>query len=164
MKKVIFSSFVTIASLFAFHSLVFSQENAGVNAVSVAVSERQPSSNPLSLVVTGDGRLVVKPGPVFTEGGHYEGMILPYLISNPKPIVYPRWAVRQGWQGKLSIALEILANGSVGRTKVMQSTGHRMLDQAGEQAVHGWKFSPAVKNGRPVVTCIQIPIIFQLED
>jgi TonB family protein len=115
-------------------------------------------------VVTGNDQLVLKPGPVFTEGGHYEGMQLPYLLSTPKAIQYPRWALRQGWEGELSIAVEILKDGSVGRTKVMKSTGHKMLDEAAVKAVHSWKFHAAVKDGQIVLTCIQIPVRFQIND
>ena len=114
-------------------------------------------------LVTGDDQLALKPGPVFTDGGHYEGTQLPYLVSYPKPIRYPRWAQQQGWQGDLSIAIEILTDGSVGRYKVMQSTGHTILDEAATEAVKTWKFHPAMKGGQAIVTCIQIPVRFQID-
>lgn len=130
----------------------------------VSMPSEAQASNPFSMTVTGSGRMIPKAGPVSTGGAHYgEGVQLPYLISTPKPIQYPRWAMRQGWQGRFSLAIEILTDGSVGRTKVMQSTGHRLLDRVAASAVRNWKFHPAMKNGQPVVTCIQIPIVFQLE-
>lgn len=116
-----------------------------------------------NLTFSDPGLLRVKTGLVFTEGGDYNGITLPHLISTPRAISYPRWAVRQGWQGELILALEILSEGSVGRFSVMKSTGHKLLDQAAIQGVKGWKFSPAIKDGKPLTTCIQIPILFQLQ-
>ena len=116
------------------------------------------------LTVSNPGRLRVRTGKVFTEGGEYNGITLPHLVSMPRAISYPRWAVRQGWQGELVLALEILENGLVGRFSVMKSTGYSLLDKAAIKAVQDWKFSPAIKDGKPLVTCIQIPILFQLQN
>ncbi len=140
----------------------FAAETVPLERVSTFLSETSQADS-FGLTVSGNGMLISKPGPVFTEGGDYSGMQLPYLVSTPKSISYPRWAVRQGWEGKLSIALEILPSGKVGRTKVMHSTGHRLLDKVAESAVRSWSFHPAMKNGQSIVTCIQIPIVFQLE-
>lgn len=117
-----------------------------------------------SFIVTGSGKLIPQAGPVFTQGGHYEGVQLPYLASTPKPIEYPRWALRQGWEGRVSIAIEVLKNGTVGRTKVMQSSGHKILDESAVSAVKTWKFRPAMKNGQVIVECAQIPVIFKLNE
>lgn len=120
-------------------------------------------SNLFSVTVTSQGKLVATPGEVFTEGGDYTGITLPYLISDPVPITYPHWAVRQGWQGKFVIAIEVLTDGTVGRYSVAQSTGHEMLDEVAIKAVKTWKFHPAMEGGVAVVTCVEIPIFFNLE-
>lgn len=122
------------------------------------------SAESLPLIVSGNEELILKAGTVFSEKARPEGMELPYLISNPAPIKYPRWALRQGWQGDISIAVEITPEGNVGRTKVMKSTGYSVLDEAATKAVHTWKFHPAMKNGQAVVTCIQIPVRFQIKN
>lgn len=164
MKKVILAGL----ALFLFSSPAEAvQEGAALEAALApnAVSEaaHAAGSDTFSLTVFSSGRLDVKPGPVFTEGGDYSGMVLPYLVSEPRPIRYPRWAVRQGWEGNLEIAIEILKDGSVDRFKVMKSTGHKMLDAAAVKAVRTWRFRPAMKDGQAVVTCVQIPVFFQLE-
>lgn len=123
-----------------------------------------PFLNYFQAVITESGDLVLKPGPVFTEGGDYEGMQLPYLKSYSKMISYPRWALRQGWQGDFSIAVEILKNGKVGRYSVTHSTGHKVLDKAATEAVRTWRFHPAMKDGQAIVTCIQIPVRFLIQD
>ena len=147
--------FLTASSAYAVEQL----------AVETALNQAEMHSEKmLPLLVTGQDELILKPGTVFSEGGHHEGTELPYLISNPEPVKYPRWALRQGWQGDLSIAIEITKDGNVGRYKVMHSTGHAILDETATHAVHGWKFHPAMKNGEAIVTCIQIPVRFQINN
>lgn len=142
----------------------FAAERMVIENVPVPKTEQASSSISFSTTIMEDGKLIATAGPVFTQGGDYSGMTLPYLISHPKPVPYPRWAVKQGWQGRFVIAIEVLLNGTVGRYKVMESTGHRLLDEAAAEAVRTWKFKPAVKQGKPVVTCIEIPVIFRLEN
>ena len=129
-----------------------------------AIAPAAESTPPFSLIVTNKGGLTARPGQVFTQGGDYSGMALPYLISAPAPIVYPRWAVEHNWQGQFEIAIEVLLDGSVGRYKVMRSTGHHLLNQTATNAVRSWKFHPAVKDGKAIVTCIEIPVVFRLEN
>ncbi|MBI4000078.1 MAG: energy transducer TonB [Candidatus Omnitrophica bacterium] len=159
-----------ISLLFLLAILVFSATSVsaqeGVLVENTSLLKTQDGSLPdsFSVVVTSSGKLVVKPGQVFTEGNEAPGTVLPSLVSDPKPISYPRWAIDQGWQGKIVIALEILADGSVGLYQVMHSTGYQILDEAATQAVQSWKFHPAVKkDGQPFRTCIQVPITFQLQ-
>lgn len=158
--------------LFFLFSLFFLAGTASqVQAAEAAALDRAVLAQPVkaaadlsaSLVITPDGQLISKPGSIFTVGGNYSGMELPYLISAPKPIAYPHWAVRQGWEGDFVIAIEVLKNGSVGRYKVMKSTGHQRLDQAAVHAVQSWKFHPAMKNGQSIVTCVELPVRFELQ-
>ena len=145
-------------------STVLAAETAGIPSVGLAQPSQAPSSNiPFSTIVTADGRLITKPGHVFTQGGHYEGMALPYLLSTPKPIRYPHWAIREGWEGDFVIAIEVRKDGSVGRYKVMKSTGHQRLDNAVISAMKSWKFHPAEKDGKVIVTCVELPVRFELQ-
>ncbi len=108
------------------------------------------------------GRLITTPGAVFTEAGDYTGMILPELLSAPEPIPYPKWAAQQGWEGEVILAIEVMTDGSVDRYSVVQSTGHKILDETAAAVVRTWKFTPAMKDGKPVHTCVEIPIRFEL--
>ena len=87
---------------------------------------------------------------------------MPFLISMSKPITYPRGARRKGSEGLLVASLEILEDGNVGRWQIVRSTGEELLDNAAVKAFLTWKFQPAMKNGKPVKTCIQVPINFEL--
>lgn len=117
-----------------------------------------------AFTVTGSGKLIPQAGATFTQGGNYEGKQLPYLVTTPQPVSYPRWAIRQGWEGRVSIAVEVKTDGSVGKMKVMQSSGHRILDEAASHAVSTWKFHPAMKNGQAIRDCVQIPVTFRLDE
>ena len=163
MKKYLFAvlSVFILQNVFL-NSFALSQENISFEALTQN-SSKDESVNPFTLTVSENDSLLVKPGKVFSQG-HDAGMALPYLVKSAKSIQYPRWAVRQGWEGELIMALEILENGSVGRVVVIKSTGHKALDQAAQSAIKDWKFHPAVENGKPVVCCIQIPVVFQLKD
>lgn len=158
---------ITLVSALIFSIILIPSVNASQNvpidSVPAGRGEQRLPAYPFSAVVTRDGKITVKPGAVFTEAGDSRGLSLPYLISNPKPISYPRWAVRQGWQGTCEIAIEVLTGGTVGRYKVMHSAGYHVLDHEAVKAVRSWKFYPAMKDGKPVVTCVQIPVFFKLE-
>ena len=108
--------------------------------------------------------LLSKSSVVSSENNTGGGEALPFLIAMSKPIQYPGWARRKGSEGLLIAALEILEDGSVGRWKIIRSTGEESLDQAATKAFLTWKFQPAVKNGKPVRTCIRVPINFELTE
>lgn len=163
MKKM--SWFSLFAVLILFVSPVLAQEGMLVENVSSFQAPSDALAHSFGVIVTSRGKLTIKPGPVFTEGIEEPGTVLPYLLSDPKPIAYPKQAIAQGWQGKIVIAIEVLADGSVGSYQIMNSTGREILDETAVQAVRSWSFHPAVKaSGEPFRTCVQIPITFQLQD
>ena len=165
MKKISFSALTVLLIFVSFVFSVSARETALVENILSPKLQGHSSPDSFGVVVTGNGKLIVKPGQVFTTGEEEPGTILPFLISNPKPIPYPSQALTQGWQGKIVIAIEISVDGSIGLYQVMQSTGRQVLDDAATEAVQSWKFHSAVKaNGEPIRTCIQIPITFQLQD
>lgn len=159
MKKMILSA----VFLLSFASLAHAQEAVSMEPMQAGISTAAGNSNS-GFIVTGDDKLIARPGALFTQGGDYSGIELPYLVSTPKPIKYPRWALRQGWEGRFIIAVEVLIDGTVGRYYVMQSTGHKILDKAATEAVRTWKFHPAMKNGKPIVECAQVPVTFKIAE
>ena len=162
MKKI--ASLFAVLFLFVFIPMSHPSDQVSMDTIVITQPATNSPTDSFGIVVTKNNKLTTKPGPVFTEGTDTEGAALPYLLSNPKPISYPKWAIHNGWQGECTIAVEILADGSVGRYYVMRSTGHETLDEEAVKALKSWKFHPATKDGRPFVTCIQIPITFQLQD
>lgn len=84
-------------------------------------------------------------------------------LNNPLP-GYPMVARRMGWQGKVVLNVEVLESGLPGQIKLHQSSGRDVLDNAAMQAVRGWRFVPARKNGLVVAKWFLVPIPFILKD
>ena len=160
VRNILFLSFIILLMRVV---PVYSAEVMLVDSVTSQAVEEAIFSKYFGLTVTSRGKLIVKPGTVFTEGQEAKGTQLPYLLGDPKPIAYPRQAISEGFEGKLILALEILPDGSVGRYQVMKSTGYELLDAEAVKAVTTWKFYPAVNAGKPLTSCIQVPISFELE-
>jgi protein TonB len=80
---------------------------------------------------------------------------------NPAP-AYPSEARRRGWEGTVLLLVEILENGRPERVTVQQSSGYRTLDEAARGAVSRWTFIPAQRDGRPIRSLVEVPIVFSL--
>src|SRR5215470_13091378 len=63
---------------------------------------------------------------------------------------YPADSVRIHEQGATRLSYVVLADGSVGRLKILDSSGSMRLDQAAEELIRKWRFTPAMQNGAPV--------------
>lgn len=86
----------------------------------------------------------------------------PDYSANPKP-PYPRIARENRYEGTVFLKVWVLENGKVGTLKIERSSGYDVLDKAALEAVKGWTFLPAKKNGVPMAAWVVIPIRFQLD-
>jgi len=84
-------------------------------------------------------------------------------LNNPRP-PYPMVARRMGYNGKVILNVEVLAEGKAGQVLLHQSSGYAILDDAALQTVKTWKFSPAKRFGQPATQWFLVPIRFSLED
>ncbi|MDO8207918.1 MAG: energy transducer TonB [Gallionella sp.] len=84
-------------------------------------------------------------------------------LNNPRP-AYPMAARRMGWQGRVILNVEVLAEGACGEVSVLHSSGHEVLDNAAMNTVKSWRFVPAKRAGRIVTQWFKVPIVFSLED
>ncbi|NOT99434.1 MAG: energy transducer TonB, partial [Sideroxydans sp.] len=71
---------------------------------------------------------------------------------------------RMGYNGKVILNVEVLAEGKAGQVLLHQSSGYAILDNSALQTVKTWKFSPAKRLGQPVTQWFLVPIKFSLED
>jgi protein TonB len=62
---------------------------------------------------------------------------------------YPLELMRQNVSGTVILHAVILADGTVGRVRVLRSIDDR-LDQFASDAIGKWQFQPAMRNGVPV--------------
>ena len=164
MKKIVPPSLFAI--LFFLASIpAFAREEASAPALGPGfLQESAPAGDiPFEVSVMPGKWSQAKAGKVFTSGYHPSDFTLPVLGGDPVPIHYPRWAVREGWQGTFVIAVEVLKSGKVGRWRVMRSTGYKLLDETAANAIRHWYFYPGTERGQPVVMCIQIPVRFELQ-
>lgn len=81
--------------------------------------------------------------------------------QNPRPS-YPYEARRRGLEGTVLLLVEILESGHPERITVKQSSGHAVLDEAARGAVGRWSFIPAQREGKPVRSVAEVPIVFSL--
>lgn len=84
--------------------------------------------------------------------------------SKPRPTetplpVYPEAARQAGVEGRARVEIEVEADGSVGRVKVLESPGHGM-DAAAIAAVKRWRFTPGQRCGKPVRTTFTVRLTF----
>ena len=47
---------------------------------------------------------------------------------------------------------------------MLQSSGYPALDRAAVQAVEGWRFQPARRDGRDTGSLLYVPVVFRLND
>jgi protein TonB len=82
--------------------------------------------------------------------------------GNPAPH-YPAISRALGEEGKVSLRVLVLPDGSAGGVTVLQSSGFPRLDRAARAAVLRYRFQPAVKAGQPVASFIPYWIEFVLK-
>jgi protein TonB len=78
-----------------------------------------------------------------------------------KNVVYPKVAKEAGIEGKVLIKAIVDEKGNVIKTEVEKSV-NKDLDEAAIDAVKKTKFTPALKDDKPIETTITIPIMFRL--
>jgi protein TonB len=98
-----------------------------------------------------------------TGAAAIEADIDPVLVRSIQ-VAYPSAARSLGQEGTVRVLVEIGTDGVVISDEVYSSSGHRMLDSAALDAVKKARFLPALKNGRPVVARILVPVRFRLDD
>jgi periplasmic protein TonB len=84
-------------------------------------------------------------------------------LQNPKP-PYPPLAFRARIEGKVTLLAEVLPDGRAGQVRILESSGHDLLDQSAMSTVKKWKFTPARKDGVIITQAVRIPITFSLKN
>ena len=87
----------------------------------------------------------------------------PQFVRQTKP-EYPLLARQRGWQGSVTLHLELLADGTVGEVEVAQSSGYAALDTAAQEAAKTWTHKPAQHNKVPVTRWMRLTVHFTLDD
>jgi len=78
------------------------------------------------------------------------------------PPAYPDSAQVAGEQGDVLLDVYVTSGGHPRKFRVNQSSGYSDLDNAAAEAVAGWQFVPAVKDGDTVSAWTTVKIHFEL--
>jgi TonB family protein len=76
---------------------------------------------------------------------------------------YPRVAVRRGYEGTVLLRVRVLRSGRVDQVEIEESSGYRILDKSALEAVKTWRFTPARRGDKKVVSWALVPITFKLK-
>jgi protein TonB len=86
----------------------------------------------------------------------------PSALYNPPPS-YPTESKRANEEGAVLLSVQVNAAGRADSITVSKSSGFQRLDRAASEAVRRWKFKPATRNGEPIATIVDVPIVFRLK-
>ena len=78
------------------------------------------------------------------------------------PLEYPLRAKAKEIEGFVKLSLLIGQDGMVKQVKVIEASPPGIFDNAAVRSVKRWKFSPAMFNGKPVSTWVNLPVRFEL--
>jgi protein TonB len=76
---------------------------------------------------------------------------------------YPRAALVNDEEGKVSMTLLVSAGGQVKDARVEKSSGYRTLDKAAVKSVATCKFTPGTKDGAPADTWTRVDYAWKLD-
>jgi len=79
------------------------------------------------------------------------------------PAEYPSRARQQGITGYVTLSLLVGSDGSVSDVRVLESQPTGVFDAVALSAVRGWRFQPAMYEGRPVSVRARQTLRFELE-
>jgi protein TonB len=129
-------------------------------AVPVGVPGAQPSSSPPPSGSPASAR----PGVgADASGTNLVATATPRYRTNPKPD-YPIASQRRREEGVVVLNVAVDAGGTPTSISLKRSSGHPLLDRAALDAVRRWTFEPARSGGVPMVSRLDVPVRFSLDD
>jgi protein TonB len=90
------------------------------------------------------------------------GVTMPVATFEAKPIFTPE-GMRAKIQGDVTLEVVVLADGTVGQVRVVQSLDRASgMDNAAIESARKWRFRPGTKDGKPVATIVRMIVSFRL--
>ena len=91
------------------------------------------------------------------------GMFDRVAINPVTPMTYPPALLEQGIEGRVLLRLYVDAQGNLipDSTRLAESSGYPALDSAALSGAGALRFSPALRNGRPVAAPFLQPVHFR---
>jgi|GEM_PF-719349 len=118
-----------------------SSDSSGGTGFSPAEKSRDENISGLEERKSGKGGTDNDEGEGSGGGGVYGavGRLVAEAYRNNPP-EYPAIARAMGYQGRVTLMLEVLPDGSCGTVDITKSSGHSVLDIAAQRAAKGWIF------------------------
>jgi general secretion pathway protein A len=85
------------------------------------------------------------------------------FLNKPEP-EYPAVARRLGWEGTVTLLMELLPDGTVGEASVVASSNYPLLDETAKQTVKKWTHIPMRRDGIPVTQWVTQNLPFKLSE
>lgn len=111
---------------------------------------------------TAERAAITNGGNQFSPDSAFQPDQPPLKIYNPSPS-YPIKARKNNWEGVTVLKVLVQADGLIGETTVIESSGYSLLDKAALKTVKQWRYQPAVKNGTAVACQVRVRVKFILE-
>ena len=87
--------------------------------------------------------------------------VQPVVVTRKNP-VYPEAALKDTLEATVFLSVVIDSTGAVGAISVVKTT-NALFDQASIDAMKGWVFKPALRDGKPVPTTVVVPFRYKLD-
>lgn len=103
------------------------------------------------------------PAIVSAAPGKAEQVGLPNAGRMPPPS-YPRAAIDSGTSGKVVLRIAVDAEGRATDVVVTEAHPKGVFEEVSIAAARQWRFTPAMKDGKPVAGLIRVPISFDMDE
>ena len=141
-------------SVTEFHPEEGGEESPQPKRASTSASSANEGADPIFLP-KGDEKGPSPPELPLTEA-------IPHYKKNPPP-AYPRMARRRGYEGTVLMEVMVSREGRVEEVRLLESSGHGVLDREAMSAVKGWVFEPARRGEEKVDMWVKVPVRFKLK-
>ena len=84
------------------------------------------------------------------------------MIAARVPPPYPYMARRRGIQGKVMVRLLVGMDGRVTKSEVLNAQPAGVFEDAVLRTVGRWRFSPALRSGKPIAAWVETSVKFEL--
>jgi periplasmic protein TonB len=89
---------------------------------------------------------------------------IPPVIKVQPRLIYPQAAQENAYSGTIKVYLQISSEGDVEKTTLIKSSGYELLDVDAVNYCRRLKFSPGLRDGKPVISRILWVIKYNLSD
>ena len=132
-----------------------------VIATAPQVEAPPPKTPPVAIVPREPAKPVVVPVDTTEVRDNYDNALWSAIVKHKQ---YPRIAQMRDWQGEAIVELQIDGNGKLKSKKIIQSSGHEVLDkQALDMVEKALPFPAPPEVLRGSSFSVKVPIAFKLE-